>query len=92
MDHARVLLGELDTAQEGIQRSLADSGSVASRLEATTSRLEDFDILLSDRRSKIADVDLSDVLVRMKEQEAVYQSALYVSSRLGQLSLLNFLA
>jgi len=28
----------------------------------------------------------------MKEQEAVYQSALYVSSRLGQLSLLNFLA
>lgn len=91
VDAARDRLSDLDTAQEGIQRALADSGAIASRLESTTSRHADYDILLSDRRSKIADVDLSEVLVKMKEQESVYQSALYVSSRLGQMSLMNFL-
>ena len=91
LDFLRDQLNELDGAHEAILQGLGELGSISQRLEASESRIQDLDVRLQELISKTEDVDISDAVIKLQQDETAYQSALLVTSRINNISLLNYL-
>jgi len=85
-------LGEID---DRLNRMLGVQGTVGARqnqvLRAKEATL-DAKVDLEARRAAVEDVDTVEVLVQLQAQQLVYQSALSVTARVLQPTLLDFLA
>lgn len=90
-DGLRERLADLDRGAATLGSAIGALGTRSAQLDVSESRLEDLDVTLSRLKSQIQDVDVADVMVEMREQEALYQSSLIMASRVSQLSLLNYL-
>lgn len=83
-------LGELDAAHDHLLQALGNLGGQETRLTAAGNRLTDVEIRIRDLISKTEDVDISEAVIDLEQNETAYQSALLVTSRVNELSLLNF--
>ncbi len=84
-------LAQLDQGHDQLLEELGTLGGYSSRLQAGEQRLQDLDIRLRSIISKTEDVDLAEATTELQQNETAYQSALLITSRVNQLSLLNFL-
>ncbi|MDP2862611.1 MAG: flagellar hook-associated protein FlgL [Desulfobacterales bacterium] len=71
--------------------NISDIGSKASRMEIKENIFQDLKIVNTDRLSAIEDADIAEAIIDLKEKELAYQAALASSSRVMQLSLVDYL-
>lgn len=79
-----------DTA-DTVLAQRAQNGARIQRVEALEGKLQSLDIDLQRLISNVEDVDLTQLLVRLKSAEASYQAALGAGARLIQPTLLDYL-
>lgn len=83
-------IATVQSALEGVLNVLADLGTRQQRLSLSRARLEKVQIGLREFLSRTEDADLAEVIVRLKEQEVVYQASLQTSARLTRANLFDF--
>jgi flagellar hook-associated protein 3 FlgL len=84
-------LANLDQAINQVLKFRAELGGRGSRLELVISRLESDSVSITELLSKTEDVDLAEAIMRLAEQEVVYQAALAAAARSVQAGLLQYL-
>lgn len=88
------LTGSITTAQSaasGINNMAAANGYAYNRLEDASSRQDSLSTLYNGFVSDLEDVDMSQAILRLNQNQVALQAALQVTSQLNQVSLLNFL-
>ncbi|MCA9320292.1 MAG: flagellar hook-associated protein FlgL [Planctomycetes bacterium] len=84
-------LAELDKSHDRMLSQLGVLGGLSARLQNAEVSLGDLGVRLAELTSKIEDVDLAEAVIALQQNETAYQSALLVTSRVNELSLLNFI-
>jgi flagellar hook-associated protein 3 FlgL len=83
--------GKLQDTQSHVLAVLGDIGGRVNRLELIANRYEENQLMYTDIKSKLEDVDQAEALMNFKMAEYVYNAALQVGSRIVQPSLVDFL-
>ncbi|WP_026532260.1 flagellar hook-associated protein FlgL [Arthrobacter sp. H41] len=86
-----VHLGALDARTRAVITQHSEVGTRHARLLEARDANAQQSLALEGRRSAVEDVDLASVILDLKMQETAYQSALAVSARVLQPTLLDFL-
>lgn len=84
-------IGELRNVHHYLNNEVADIGARTSRLEGMREILNQLDLNLRDRLSQVEDADYARVIVELREKELAYQAALLSSTRIADLTILNYL-
>ncbi|HHX59497.1 MAG TPA: hypothetical protein GX707_01980, partial [Epulopiscium sp.] len=84
-------IGRMDEALHAVSSQQADLGSRVKRLELTEKRLADDEISYTELLSRTEDVELERAYIDFNTQYAVYQSALQVTAKVVQPTLMDFL-
>lgn len=84
-------LHNLSVTGDEVLSSRATNGARVTRLEMLESKMALLDIEYQRLLSNVEDVDITQVIVRLKSAEAAYQAALGAGARLIQPSLLDYL-
>jgi flagellar hook-associated protein 3 FlgL len=84
-------IGDLQGQLDSINSSIAENGARSMRLNLRESIIEDLDLSYTERKSTLEDADLAEAVVDLKTKELAYQAALASSSRVMQMSLVNYL-
>jgi flagellar hook-associated protein 3 FlgL len=82
---------EFSDALTHLQVGAVRVGSVQNRMSSAEALHEDQREVLGDTIGKLTDTDYADAATRLQQLETAYQAALQVGSRVGNLSLLNYL-
>jgi len=82
---------KMQTYQQQITTANSDVGNRISRLELTTSRLQEQQINFKDLKSKNEDVEIEDISVNYSSAQLVYNASLTAASKVVKQSLLDFL-
>ncbi len=82
---------ELKEVMNHVMTKAAVVGGRENRLSATMDALELRVLSETEGLSKVEDVDVSELMTKMAQQELAYQSVLKSSSMIMQMSLVNFL-
>jgi len=90
-DRLQRLLSEFDGAHGGILDGLATYGGRSEQMDAIGSRLGSLSISARESLSNVEDSDLTESIMRMTQQQVVYEASLSVSARIVQTSLLDYL-
>lgn len=88
---SQVDLGNLDTAVNNIQNTLADVGARYSRLETIKNQNDERVVNLKSSLSTVEDIDLPKTITDLQLQQVAYQAALSASAKMIQPSLVDFL-
>jgi flagellar hook-associated protein 3 FlgL len=84
-------LGKLDKHIDRVLDVRSEIGGKVNRINLTVNRLgEDFNNF-TDLLSSNEDIDIAEVMVKMKAQEMIYNASLMSSSKIIQPSLLDFI-
>jgi flagellar hook-associated protein 3 FlgL len=81
----------LDTHFDHNSAQIADVGSKMIRMEIKDNVLQNLDIATTERLSKIEDAEITEAIMDLKAKEVAYQAALAASSKVLQLSLVNYM-
>lgn len=84
-------IGDLDSRIDNVLEKWAEIGAKSNRLELTKNRLEDENNNLKNLLSKVEDVDMAELIIKLKSEESVYQAALSSGARIIQPSLVDYL-
>lgn len=84
-------IGKMDESLKKVSGQLADLGSRMRRLELTEKRLGDDKISYTELLSRTEDVELEEAFIDFNTQYMVYQSALQVTAKVVQPTLMDFL-
>ncbi|MEW6522470.1 MAG: flagellar hook-associated protein FlgL [Bacillota bacterium] len=84
-------LGHVQAALDSTLARLADVGGRMQRAEFLETRLHEVKTGVAAVRTNMVDVDMAEVLVHLRAQEAAYQAALGAGARFLSLSLLDYL-
>lgn len=87
----RETLAKLDGHLENIRAVISDTGAKALRLDTKQKIIEDLKLGYTERLSSIEDSDIAEAIMNLKSKELAYQAALASSSRVMQMSLLNYI-
>ncbi len=87
----QTILGELDGAHDGVLNGLSVYGGRSEQMTALTSRIDSLELASRESLSNAEDADLTESILKMNQQQLVYQASLSVSARIVQTSLLDFL-
>lgn len=82
---------QLQAAQQGVLDVQATVGARQSHLSGASERLEGMKLMLTDLLSRVEDADMAETIVRLTEQETVYQAVLEASASAIPPSLWSFL-
>lgn len=74
-----------------MSNKISDIGSKMSRMEIKENIFQDLKITNTDRLSAIEDADIAEAIINLKGKELAYQAALASSSKVMQLSLVDYL-
>ncbi len=85
------LISQIDEVMDRVLSERAENGAKLRRLDILEDKSTSLDIEYQRLLSNVEDVDIIEVLVRLKSQEAAYQAALAAGARLIQPSLLEHL-
>ncbi|MCK5127163.1 MAG: flagellar hook-associated protein FlgL [candidate division Zixibacteria bacterium] len=88
---AGALMGNLEKAMQELLGSRAETGTRIMRLTTTGSRHESTQIQVQKLLSEVQDADLISLVTAQAREESLYQAALLASSKIIQLSLVDFL-
>lgn len=84
-------LEPLQAVMEKITTQAAIVGGRWNRVNATLSQVESKVYSETDRLSEMEDVDISELMIKISQQQIAYNSVLKSSSMIMQMSLVNFL-
>lgn len=84
-------LNELDAATDIVLRQRSIVGAKVNRLELTESRLGEMDANAQQLLTNVEDIDVAELVMKLRMQEAVYEASLNVGARIIQPSLLDFM-
>ena len=84
-------LGGIDLALENLLKNRAELGAKASRLDMVQKRVIEDRTNFEEILSRTEDVDVAEAITKFKMLETTYRSALGVSARIIQPTLLDFL-
>jgi len=84
-------IANLDAAIDDTLRIRSQVGARTSRLENALNRLGDFALDFKKLLSTNEDIDLAEVIMQLKEQQSVYETALAAAAQVIQPTLLDFL-
>lgn len=84
-------LSELDGQIDNILKERSELGARMNRMELSTSRLDGLEVSTTSMLSKEEDVDMSQVIINLKNQENVHSAALSIGARIIQTTLVDFL-
>jgi flagellar hook-associated protein 3 FlgL len=87
----RETLSKLDGHLHHIRAVISDTGAKTLRLDTKEKIIDDLKLGYSERMSRIEDCDLAEAIMTLKSKELAYEAALTSSSRVMQLSLVNYL-
>lgn len=90
-DKFNQLIGKIDKHKNGLLKQEADLGTRINRMDLTINRLEDDKVNFTDLMSQNEDIDVAEVIMKMKSQEMVYNAALMSSTKIIQTTLLDFI-
>jgi flagellar hook-associated protein 3 FlgL len=82
---------KLDDQLDKIRAAISDTGAKVLRLETKTRIIQDLDLVYRSRMSTIEDCDIAEAIINLKSRELAYEASLASSSRVMQLSLVNYL-
>jgi len=82
---------KLQDSQSHVLSVLADIGGRENRLELVSNRYDEDNLMYTDMKSKLEDVDQAEAIMNYKMSEYVYNAALQVGSEILQPSLVDFL-
>ena len=85
------LVGEIDVVFNQMLEGLREMGARGSQLDLTKDRMSRMELTLEESLSRDRDIDLSEVILRMSQQDTAYQTALAVGGRVMGQSLLDYL-
>lgn len=88
---ARAAVDTVDAAHVGTTEALATVGTRQGLLRTVGEEIDVRVLRIQELRSELADVDLSEAIVALRDQQASYERGLQVVSRILQTSILNFL-
>lgn len=85
------IMGELDAHFETVNNTISDVGIKAKRLETKESVVSDFELTLTEQKSNIEDVDLTEAATDLALRETAYQAALSATSTIISISLVDYM-
>lgn len=85
------VLAQVDGAHDGILDGIAVYGGRSEQMDALRSRMDSLGLSARESLSNVEDTDLTESIMRMTQQQVVYEASLSVSARIVQTSLLNYL-
>lgn len=83
-------MSNLDSHLKSINGNISEIGGSTTRLNVKKSIVDDLKVSDTDRMSQIEDADLADAIVQLKSKELAYNAALSSTSKLMDLSLVNY--
>ena len=90
-ESVRETLSRLDDHLHQIRSVISDTGAKTLRLDAKERIIDDLKLGYTERMSRIEDCDIAEAVMSLKSKELAYQATLASSSRVMQLSLVNFI-
>lgn len=90
-DAADKALGIIDKNMDVILSARSEIGAKSNRIEMTLKRLDSAEESYTKVLSDTEDADMAEVIIRLKEQENVYNATLAMGARIIQPTLVDFL-
>ncbi len=84
-------LDNLDNAHNSVLNSIAKTGGVANTLELTGNRIRDTKLSLNEILATTESADITELVLKLKEQENIYQASLASGSVIFNTSILDYL-
>ncbi len=84
-------LDNLKSAQTSVLNLIAKAGGVANTLELTDNKITDIKLSLNEMLATTESGDITELVLRLKEQENIYQASLASGSVIFNTSILNYL-
>ncbi|MGQ3685528.1 MAG: flagellar hook-associated protein FlgL [Candidatus Loosdrechtia sp.] len=88
---AREQLNNLDNASKGILDAIAKAGSISNTLELVDNKVADTKLSLQNILSSTESADLAELVLRLREQENIFQASLAFSALIFKTSILDYL-
>lgn len=90
-DTVNSLLSDIDKHIENVVAQRGDVGALQNRLDLIKNRLSDDNTNFTTLLSNNEDVDIAEIIMKLKESENVYRAALQTGARILPVTLLDFL-
>jgi flagellar hook-associated protein 3 FlgL len=87
----RETLTRLDDHLDTLRAAVSDTGAKALRLETKEAIIQDLKLGYTERKSQVEDCDIAEAIMNLKSKELAYQASLASSSRVMQLTLVDYL-
>jgi flagellar hook-associated protein 3 FlgL len=84
-------LSKLDNHMKNVNGTISDIAGKTIRLDVKKEVITDLKLTDTERMSELEDADLAAAVINLKSKELAYNAALSSSSKLMQMSLVNFL-
>ncbi|ACX68077.1 flagellar hook-associated protein FlgL [Paenibacillus sp. FSL H8-0457] len=88
---ARTELDNLSSRLSKINEARSEIGAKTNRVDLIFNRLGDLEINLTAMQAKVEDADYAETIMKLKQDESVYQASLATSAKIMQISLLDYL-
>lgn len=88
---ARTYTDQLSGRLDKFLQVRSEVGARANRIDLMDNRLDDLELNLTDLSSKTEDADMAETIIKLKNDENVYQASLSSGAKIIQPSLLDYL-
>ncbi len=88
---AQTELDNLESAQISVLNAIAKAGGIANTLELTDNKITDIKLSLNEMLATTESADITELVLKLKEQENVYQASLASGSVIFNTSILNYM-
>ncbi len=85
------LIDDLKAASDQISKNISRCGTRANRLEIAQGNMADMELNLTGLISGVEDADISEIITKLSMKELTLQASYNVASKIGNLTILNFL-
>jgi flagellar hook-associated protein 3 FlgL len=90
-ESVREALTKLDDHLDTLRAAVSDTGAKVLRLDTKETIIQDLRLGYTERKSGIEDCDIAEAVMNLKSKELAYQASLASSSRVMQLTLVDYL-
>ena len=84
-------LGNLENHAHSIRSLIADTGSKINRMTVKEEIISDLELAYRTRKTELEDADMTEAIMQLEGKELAYQAALASSTKMLNMSILNFL-
>lgn len=86
------VMARLDSHLQAAQQTISEMGTKAVRMDVKETIIADLKLTYTDRMSTLEDADIAEAVISLKAKELAYQAALASSSKVMQMSLVDYLS